>query len=299
MGEDAERAVMKLVNLMPSFNLNIWDIYYMMKPSMDIDYIPPFKAEASLYAGSHISTFDGRHLVYKGTCSYLLARDFVDGNFTVVANFNADRKAKTLKSLSVTTAHREQLEIFPDNKVLFNKREAKLPLRLTDATVSLQGNVIVVESKRGYKVMCDHNLHLYTVQISGFYFNKVAGLFGNYNNEPKDDMLMSNYRYTNDLEQFAQSWSVSRQCKSHHNLAPRHMVTENKECAHFFLDTDSPFRYCFRQVNPDLFYKTCAVQLSSSKATSIELCNVSYIYQKKCEMKGVYLSTPIMCPKQM
>ena len=76
-----------------------------------------FSAEASLFAGQHITTFDGRHLDYKGTCSYLLARDFVDGNFTIVANFDANHKAKTLKSLSLTTAHNERLEIFSDNKV--------------------------------------------------------------------------------------------------------------------------------------------------------------------------------------
>merc|ERR1712121_552202 len=96
--------------------------------------------------------------------------------------------------------------------------------------------------------------------ITGWDFNKVSGLFGNFNNEPKDDMLMSNNKYTNDLEQFAQSWSVSRQCKYHRNVAPSHMVTENKECSQYFLQTDSPYRYCFRQVNPDQFYKTCAMQ---------------------------------------
>lgn len=76
-----------------------------------------FSAEATLFAGQYITTFDGRHLNYKATCSYLLARDFVDGNFSVVANFDADRRAKTLKSLSLTTAHNEQVQIFPSNKV--------------------------------------------------------------------------------------------------------------------------------------------------------------------------------------
>ncbi|CAE1274677.1 unnamed protein product [Acanthosepion pharaonis] len=278
--EDLERAVMKLSNLMPNIDLNVWDIYYMMKPSSDLyDYIPPFKAEATLFAGQHITTFDGRHLNYKATCSYLLARDFVDGNFSVVANFDADRRAKTLKSLSLTTAHNEQVEIFPNNKVFYNRQMVKLPLKLTDATVTRQDNLIVVESKRGYKVMCDHDIQLYTVQISGWYFNKMAGLFGNYNNEPEDDMLMSNNRYTNDLEKFAQSWSVSRQCRSHRNFAPSHMVPENRDCAHFFLQSDSPFRYCFKQVNPDQFYKTCAMQLSFSKATSIDLCYVIRKYE--------------------
>ena len=42
--EDMKRAVKKVSNLMPNYDLNVWDIYDMMKPSSDLsDYIPPFK----------------------------------------------------------------------------------------------------------------------------------------------------------------------------------------------------------------------------------------------------------------
>ncbi|CAE1178601.1 unnamed protein product [Acanthosepion pharaonis] len=54
--EDLERAVMKLGNLMPNIDLNVWDIYYMMKPSSDLyDYIPPFKGT------SHFQMFFFHH----------------------------------------------------------------------------------------------------------------------------------------------------------------------------------------------------------------------------------------------
>lgn len=79
-----------------------------------------FSAHASLFRGQHITTFDGRHFDYKGTCSYLMARDFVDGKFTVVANFDPDRSQRTIKSITVITAYNKEIEIFSDYKVIIS-----------------------------------------------------------------------------------------------------------------------------------------------------------------------------------
>merc|ERR1711964_423524 len=152
-------------NLMPNFSMDIWDIYYMMKPSTDLDdYIPPFKAEATLYAHQHITTFDGRHILYDSGCNFLLSRDFVDGNFTVVAN--RDAETKQVESVTVTTAHNEKLEIYSNNKVTINGHESELPTTFVDGTITLQGSQIVLEGKRGYKVMFNQAIQLYTVQIN-------------------------------------------------------------------------------------------------------------------------------------
>lgn len=37
--------------------------------------------------GQHIFTFDGKHLTFPGNCKYLLARDAVNGNFTIVGTY--------------------------------------------------------------------------------------------------------------------------------------------------------------------------------------------------------------------
>lgn len=38
--------------------------------------------------GQHIFTFDGKHLTFPGQCNYLLARDAVDGNFTIIGSYS-------------------------------------------------------------------------------------------------------------------------------------------------------------------------------------------------------------------
>lgn len=69
-------------------------------------WIPPFPSKAKNYngvgnivngrtvlvfgvvvQGQHIFTFDGKHLTFPGNCKYLLARDAVNGNFTIVGTY--------------------------------------------------------------------------------------------------------------------------------------------------------------------------------------------------------------------
>lgn len=62
------------------------------------DLIPPFSKSGVVTHGGHFFTFDGRHLSLPGTCTYVLAQDMQDGNFSVIANFNEGN----LVSITVT-----------------------------------------------------------------------------------------------------------------------------------------------------------------------------------------------------
>lgn len=43
--------------------------------------------DAVIVQGQHIFTFDGKHITFPANCKYLLARDAVNGNFTIAATF--------------------------------------------------------------------------------------------------------------------------------------------------------------------------------------------------------------------
>jgi len=58
------------------------------RPTLLSDIIPPFSKIGIVIDGGHIFTFDGNHLSMPGDCTYILAQDMQDGNFSVVANFN-------------------------------------------------------------------------------------------------------------------------------------------------------------------------------------------------------------------
>lgn len=57
----------------------------------------------------HFITLDGRHFTFKGTCSYILVQDVVDGNFSVAFDY-------TSKSI-VISDQQNSVEFFQDSTV--------------------------------------------------------------------------------------------------------------------------------------------------------------------------------------
>ena len=134
-------------------------------------------------------------------------------------------------------------------QVKYRGEYTELPILNPYNYVIRERNQIILKSLKGYQVTADLQLGLYTVEVSGWYFADVAGMFGTFNYEPNDDMTMYNGNQTDDIEEFAASWwTESSVCKSHRNFAQSHSVSDNQECYKYFVDNYSPFRNCFRQV---------------------------------------------------
>ena len=72
--------------------------------------------------GGYFLTFDGRHLIMPGTCSYILAQDIQDRNFSVVANFNNGN----LASITVTEPQ-ERITIKSNGNVSNEMKKKNLP----------------------------------------------------------------------------------------------------------------------------------------------------------------------------
>ena len=97
-------------------------------------------------------TFDRRFFEFAGECSYLLARDFIGGTFSVIVNYDrAARNQPVKKSITVVTAGR-QIEVFPDAKVTIDGTRVEMPVRVGNATVLRQGNLITTVHGHGYKL---------------------------------------------------------------------------------------------------------------------------------------------------
>lgn len=159
-------------------------------------------AAQAIIAGQHIRTFDRRHYDFSsGDCSYLLARDFQDGNFTVFVNYNGQEQSLTVHSNGMT------IDIARDNTVKLDGSKVELPLQHFNTTVTRKGQNVVVSSTLGVELTCNNMDEYCTVEMSGFYFAKTGGLFGTYNNEPSDDFTTSSNQNTTDVQEFANSWT--------------------------------------------------------------------------------------------
>jgi len=172
-------------------------------PSLSIPSVllPPFEGVATIQ-GNTITTFDGLSFNLESSCTYLLARDNTDYNFTVVLHKNENNKTLAI------VADGKTVNIYSNGMVSINGQIMELPVVLKDTiATSLDGRVSV--SVAGH-VAVEFNLDqdLYVVKINGFYYGKTNGLFGSYDNEPSNDMLTSYGKATKSVDRYARTWDV-------------------------------------------------------------------------------------------
>lgn len=156
----------------------------------------------AIIAGQHIKTFDKRNYDFSSTkCSYLLARDFHDGNFTVYVNYEGDEQTITVHSNGKT------IDIEQDSSVKLDGSKIELPYQFFNTTIVRMGAKVIIDSALGMKITCDNMNGLCSVDMSGYYFAKTGGLLGTYNYEKSDDFTTASNTNTSDVLTFANSWS--------------------------------------------------------------------------------------------
>lgn len=74
----------------------------------------------------HYMTFDKLFYNFAGECSYLLAQDLLDGNFSVIVNYEKKHSDVVKKSI-VVNLDDKQIEITPTFKVLIDDKKIELP----------------------------------------------------------------------------------------------------------------------------------------------------------------------------
>ncbi|CAG2059882.1 unnamed protein product, partial [Timema podura] len=77
-----------------------------------LDWVPPYKGNGFVVDSQHFFTLDNRHFTFKGSCSYVLLQDVVDGNFTVVLNIDNGKFGSLLLA-----DDKDSLELLADKSV--------------------------------------------------------------------------------------------------------------------------------------------------------------------------------------
>ncbi|XP_056021701.1 uncharacterized protein LOC130054813 [Ostrea edulis] len=203
-------SVAKYVNRFHSYvpkYSNKWGSLSEYIPDSDVsNWIPPFRAVATLN-GNRVTTFDGEEYAFSGKCSYVLARDYTDGNFSVIMNF----LGKDKQQLIIMTAN-QKLQIAPNGKLRVDGKIISTPYRSRELSVVSEEQSFNVYG-RGFTVNYNIPRDQLKLVVSGWYHGKVGGLFGTNNNEVYDDMMTSSRRTVNDVDPFVNSWEVDSKCR--------------------------------------------------------------------------------------
>nr|XP_034313736.1 apolipophorins isoform X7 [Crassostrea gigas] len=280
----------KVQTVIPDSDFNLWDIYYRVRPASlhPIDWIPPFKGYAYVAGNRHFITFDGKKFDFSGDCSFVLTRDLVDNNFTVIMNYKPN---ENIMDNLLVLAEGKTIEIFPDFTVKIDGKPHEFPYMSHKLSLERVGDWIKLDTGRGLIITGDLPSNVFTIEVSGWYFGKLAGILGTYNNEQYDELTTGDNKIVKNEDSFYNSWEVSKKCRPNGNNAVDIIQDESDfkyiKCAKVLKSTDSVLRPCFRQVNPDKAFEMCL--------NRDDMCAASRFYLHQCRQQGVYLPPPKEC----
>lgn len=146
------------------------------------------------------------------------------------------------------------------------------------------------------RLECNLKFDLCTLELSGWYYGKTAGILGTMNNEAMDDVTSSDGTVVRDVAKFAGSWSIDARddCSRASNLTStikregEQVVSEF--CHDLFVNRSSEFVSCFDVVDPGEYSKMCA-----RIASKLEACTVALSYMQICAFRDTYLRIPDVC----
>lgn len=242
-----------------------------------------YDGHATVIDGKHFVTFDGRHYSAAGECSYMLARDFVDGNFSVIM--------KTGDELSyVVQIDKQFFEINTvQETVTVNGEPVDLPFyRSRNVMVSRIHDKIVIKDSRTLQFTVFLSRKTATLDLRVWYFGKTAGLFGNYNREPEDDFMSPAGEPIEGEQAFLRSWETVQGCRSKTMLFRERTddVEAVELCEKMFKSDDSPMSFGFLLRSADRYHDLClrVAHVASRKVDAV--CRVAHAYLLDIERYG-------------
>ncbi|KAJ8984123.1 hypothetical protein NQ317_017333 [Molorchus minor] len=244
-------------------------------------WFAPFPLFGMVVQGQHLFTFDGKHLTFPGNCKYLLARDAVNGNFTIIGTYS-----NGLLSAITLADKLDAITLKKEGQILLNNAPAELPTRKPDLSAFRGYNLITLKSTAGVTVHCTPDLIGCSILVSGFYHGQIKGLLGNGNNEPYDDFTIPSGKIVTSEGEFGNSYKIGN-CQP--VTVPKHQHAENPECNKLF-SWESSLRYCYPFVKTDNFKMACAHGLAAGVKRTEEAIAKAYV--AACQQRNIPVSVP-------
>ena len=167
-------------------------------------------------------------------------------------------KKRTCHGLDSEQTYLKRDKNFGCSKLIFlsqiqvNGQPRDLPYITDKVSIIRLGERVVFESQSGVNVLSDFKSNYHFIALSGWYYGKVAGLLGRYDNEPSNDLMTPEGDVIDNLKKFMNSWEVDNSCKSKNVYTDDEGRKNNKKCSAVFEKTSSSLRPCFLMVSFNL-----------------------------------------------
>ncbi|XP_029432759.1 IgGFc-binding protein-like [Rhinatrema bivittatum] len=271
--------------------------------------VPASESVCSAWGDPHYQTFDGHTYDFQGTCTYTITKscDASGQNpfFSVEAK-NENRGGKTQVSYVASVniqvyEHTISILAFENGFVRVNGTLSSLPVTLNSGRlrVHFSGGSVVISTMDSLKVIYDWESHL-QVKVDSRYAEKLCGMCGNYNNDPRDDFKTSAGNLTSDPIEFGKSWKVedgdkfcwhdcNGACKS---CPPDQLMKYQSEdsCGLISQKAGGPFSQCHTKVNPKPYFDSCVYDVCMNDGFKKIMCQALKVYADTCQKEGVKIS---------
>lgn len=179
-----------------------------------------------------------------------------------------------------------------------NDELVNLPISLDNGRlqVTQQGGNIIVQTDFGLKVLYN-TVYYVEVVVPSTYQEKMCGLCGNNNNNPRDDFKLPNGKNTNDVDKFGISWAVDQHadqcggCGKQCPVCPRakETVYRKPDSCGIISDPNGPFKACHSEINPEPYLSHCVFDICATGGNKDTKCNNIMAYALACQGAGVQI----------
>jgi len=254
--------------------------------------LPPFPIEGLVVEGEYLFTYSGDEITLPGSCHYVLAKDIVDGNFTVIAKI-ADKK---LQSIAIADKSGESIELSSNGKLLVNDKPAEFPVHEQTLYAWRTYYSATLLSTYGVYVNCKLDLGTCRVSINGFYFSKLRGLLGKGGYENYDAQSLPNGKVADSTNQFVNAYKL-RSCPDV-SVVDAHAVdsVSSPECDNVF-GRGSSLRFGSYVVDSSKYERACKQAVASATNKQEAACGIAFGYAAALRAQNIPLALPKECLK--
>lgn len=259
-----------------------------------LNVLPPYLIEGRIIDGQYLFTFGNELITLPGVTKYVLAKDIVDGNFTIVA----DLKDGKLQSIGLADKSGDSIEIIHNGKFQYNDATADSPI----ASKSLYGwrtyYGLHLFSSYGVYIKCKLDLNVCHININGFYFNKLRGLLGSGGYEAYDALKLPNGKLAEKTTDFVNAYRLKKDYPSvnideHHKHADD---TKSEECENVF-GGRSGLRLATFILDPTKYIEACQHAVKNAANKQEAACKIAYGYATWAQDENILVRIPSVCQK--
>ncbi|XP_055383893.1 apolipophorins [Condylostylus longicornis] len=289
-------------NYIKNEELNIFNNLLIYNIPSILDFLPPYQLNGHITNGQNIFTYDGRYILFPGSCKYILSQDSIDNNFTIIGNINNDK----LESIILIDKTQNIIEINNNGILKLNNKKIEYPLHNMENGLHVWRRyyTITMLSSYGVLIKCTLDLKVCHININGFYTGKTRGLFGNGNSEPYDDFLIQNNKILENSIDFCNSYKLNENCANipQQQQLQQLLQSDNNEpiCNELFnYESSLIFGYLFIDKKPYMNACNTIVKLKTNDIEKEEVaCNIALTYASAVHLyNNIQISIPKKCGK--